>query len=69
MVYNTILNDSDAKFNSFNELHLFKQHGGKTIVESSSYGLCRDISSLKVISKETGVNIIIGTGMVMRCTR
>ncbi|XP_012225282.1 phosphotriesterase-related protein isoform X3 [Linepithema humile] len=61
--YNLTLNDIDTKLNSLNELNLFNQHGGKTIVENSSHGLYCDTSSLKIISKETGVNIIVGTGL------
>ncbi|MBN2323048.1 MAG: aryldialkylphosphatase, partial [Spirochaetes bacterium] len=44
------------------EAMLYKQAGGKTIVEVSSIGLHRDPEGLARISRVTGLNIIMGSG-------
>jgi phosphotriesterase-related protein len=44
------------------EAMLYKQAGGKTIVEVSSIGLHRDPEGLARISRATGLNIIMGSG-------
>ena len=45
---------------AIDELMLYKQYGGVSIVEVSSVGLARDPLGLVRISKATGVNIIMG---------
>ena len=45
-----------------NEVALYKQAGGHTIVEQTIYGLHPDPEGLRDISQKTGVNIIAGTG-------
>ena len=44
------------------EAMLFKAAGGSTIVEVSSIGLARDVRGLEQIARQTGLNIIAGTG-------
>ena len=44
------------------DLKSFKKAGGSTIVENSSFGLSRDVKKMKIISEQTGVNIVCGTG-------
>lgn len=44
------------------EMHLYKKSGGGTIVENTSIGLDRNIPLMLRVSKETGVNVIAGTG-------
>ncbi len=44
------------------DLKSFKKAGGSTVVENSSLGLSRDVKKMKVISEQTGVNIVCGTG-------
>lgn len=44
------------------EVSYFKQAGGATICDNGCYGLCCDPLKLKDVSKQTGVNIIKGTG-------
>lgn len=51
--------DADAVLDG---VKLFAEAGGGTIVESSTWGLGRNLRLMKSISKATGVHIIAGTG-------
>ena len=44
------------------ELKIYKEFGGETIVELSTTGINPEPNKLSKISQETGVNIILGTG-------
>jgi phosphotriesterase-related protein len=44
------------------EMKLYHKFGGGTIVENSNIGLNRNTSLLVRASKESGVNVIAGTG-------
>jgi phosphotriesterase-related protein len=44
------------------ELKIYKEFGGETIVELSTNGINPEPNKLSKISQETGVNIILGTG-------
>ena len=54
---NCKLQDIDA---AIEELNLYKQHGGNSLVEVSSIGLSRDPVGLARIARATGLNIIMG---------
>ena len=56
---NLILNDYEK---AIDELKIYKEFGGKTIVELSTIGINPEPIKLSKISQETGVNIILGTG-------
>ena len=43
------------------EVNLYKQHGGQSLVDATSIGLSRDPMGLARISRATGVNIVMGT--------
>ena len=45
-----------------NELMLFKEVGGKSVVECTPYGLGRNPSGLTQIAQATNINIIMGSG-------
>ncbi|XP_029661128.1 phosphotriesterase-related protein-like isoform X1 [Formica exsecta] len=60
-LYNLRLNDEEGINATINDVKLFKEANGGTIVEKSSCAN-RNIRLLKSISKVTKVNIIIGTG-------
>ena len=45
------------------ETLFFKQAGGKTIVDLTLPGICRDVLKLKEVSDATGLNIITGCGL------
>ena len=44
------------------ELNLFKQEGGSSIVEVTTIGISRDVEFLAKAASATGLNIIAGTG-------
>ena len=56
---NLILNEYEK---ATEELKIYKEFGGKTMVELSTIGINPEPIKLSKISKETGVNIILGTG-------
>ena len=47
---------------SIPELQLFRKAGGQTVVDVSSIGIRRKIEYVPKIARESGVNIITGTG-------
>jgi predicted metal-dependent phosphotriesterase family hydrolase len=57
--YNNILDDENL---AIQELRLYKEAGGTTLVDCTSIGLGRNPEALRRISEATGVNIIMGTG-------
>jgi len=63
-IYNLEFCDGDAAKAVYKDVELLKEAGGETIVENSSYGLKRDISLMKNVSRSIGVNVIVGTGML-----
>lgn len=59
---NTIFYDEETLEAVKKDIHLYKLFGGDSIVENTSHGLRRDLSFMVEVSKNTGVNIIAGTG-------
>ncbi|MET4575384.1 phosphotriesterase family protein [Ottowia thiooxydans] len=51
---------------ALSEILRFKAAGGKTIVDTTNFGLTRDPKALKRISDESGLNVIMGAGVYMR---
>lgn len=47
---------------AIDELIFYQSNGGKTIVDSTTYGIGRDVTALKQISEATGVHVIAGAG-------
>src|SRR5690349_20814621 len=47
---------------SLAEIEEFKKIGGSTIVDVSNFGLTRDPDSLLRVSKESGLNVVMGAG-------
>jgi phosphotriesterase-related protein len=45
---------------AIDEVNLYKQHGGQSLVDATSIGLSRDPKGLARISRATGVNIVMG---------
>ena len=45
---------------AIDEVMLYKQHGGDSLVDATSIGIARDPTGLFQISRSTGVNIIMG---------
>lgn len=50
------------------EILRFKKAGGSTIVDATMPGIGRDPKKLAKISKETGINVIMGTGYYVTST-
>lgn len=51
---------------ALHEISKFKAAGGSTIIECSCYGLKRDPEALRRLSSESGLNIVMGTGVYTR---
>jgi phosphotriesterase-related protein len=56
---NCILDDIDL---ACREVELFKNEGGRTIVDVTLVDIGRDVKSLAEVSRRTGVNIVAGCG-------
>ena len=50
------------------DLKIFKQAGGSTIVENTVVGINRDIAKMVNISQSSGVNLVCGTGYFVQGT-
>lgn len=62
-MYNLTFNDTDTTDAILEDVKLYREFGGGSIVENSNYGLNRDIPMMKRVSKECGINVIAGTGI------
>ncbi len=51
---------------SLSEVMKYKAAGGGTIVDVSNFGLTRDPDALLRVSKESGLNVVMGAGWYMR---
>ncbi|GAM19702.1 hypothetical protein SAMD00019534_028770 [Acytostelium subglobosum LB1] len=58
-LFNLELNEQDV---ALHELALFKNNGGKTIVEVTTAGIGRDPAQLQQISEKSSLNIVMGAG-------
>lgn len=45
------------------EMEKYKNYGGGTIVENTSFGIQRNVNFMHDISTKHGVNIVAGAGM------
>lgn len=50
------------------ELTCFKKAGGGTIVENTTAGISRDLTTLHQLAKDTGVHIVAGAGYYVDAT-
>jgi phosphotriesterase-related protein len=60
--YNIGFNDTDTEKAVLEDLKLFREFGGQTIVENTTHGLKRNLKFLYEVAKEAGVNVVAGTG-------
>lgn len=60
--YNLIFYDEETHKAVLDDLKIFKEFGGGTIVENSCHGLKRNLGLMQELSRETGVHVIAGTG-------
>ena len=50
------------KQTAIDEILLYKKYGGVSVVDATSIGISRNPEGLRDISKQTGINIIMGSG-------
>ena len=62
---NTILSDIPT---AVDEINLYRQYGGRSLVEATSNGIARDPLGLARISRATGVNVIMGSSYYVDAT-
>ncbi|XP_045624915.2 LOW QUALITY PROTEIN: phosphotriesterase-related protein [Procambarus clarkii] len=60
--FNINLTQPEVQIAVMKEVSEFKKHGGGTIVENSTFGLNRNVSFMRKLSQQHGVNIIAGAG-------
>ena len=56
---NMVLSDPEL---AIREAALFKQAGGRTLVDVTTFGLGRDPAKLRYIAEKTGLHIVMGSG-------
>ena len=63
--YYTVPNADDARLSdvsdAIDEVNLYKQYGGGSLLDATSIGISRDPIGLARISRATGVNVIMGS--------
>ena len=57
---NLIIDDFDT---AVSEMKRFKKAGGTTVVDLTNIGIKRDLTKIKRVSEESGVNVIAGCGL------
>lgn len=62
---NLALDDVDT---ACDELGRFAALGGRTVVETTGWGIGRDLAGLKQISERTGVHVVAGTGFYLEAS-
>ncbi len=62
---NLVLDDVDV---ACEELGRFAELGGRTVVETTGWGIGRDLAGLKQISERTGVHVVAGTGFYLEAS-
>ena len=45
------------------QIYILQENGGGTIVENTTKGIKRDMTFLKRVAMETGVNVVAGSGL------
>ncbi len=62
---NLALDDVDV---ACDELGRFAALGGRTVVETTGWGIGRDLAGLKRLSERTGVHVVAGTGFYLEAS-
>ncbi len=62
---NLALDDVDV---ACDELDRFTALGGRTVVETTGWGIGRDLAGLKRLSERTGVHVVAGTGFYLEAS-
>lgn len=67
--YNIKFNDDETHQAVVSDVKLFKEFGGRTIVENTTYGINRNLELMYQVARSTGVNIVAGTGHYLEMTQ
>lgn len=67
--YNINFEDDDTHRAVFDDIKQFHQFGGSSIVENTTHGIKRNMNLLYQVGKQTGVNVIAGTGHYLEMTQ
>lgn len=67
--YNINFEDCDTHQAIFEDVRQFKEFGGGSIVENTTYGIKRNLKLLYEVALRTGVNVISGTGHYLEMTQ
>lgn len=67
--YNINYEDEDSHRAVLEDVRFFKQSGGGTIVENTTCGINRNLKLMHQVAKETGVNVVAGTGYYLGMTQ
>lgn len=67
--FNLNFQDEETRNAVLEDVKLFKKWGGGTIVENTTYGICRDLGFYREVAEKTGVNVIAGTGHYVGMTQ
>lgn len=60
--YNINFQDKDTHQAVIEDLKLYKEFGGTSIVENTTHGLNRDLHFMYRVAEHCGINVIAGTG-------
>lgn len=67
--YNINFGDDDTHHAIFEDVRQFKEFGGGSIVENTTYGIKRNLKLIYEVAQRTGVNVISGTGHYLEMTQ
>ena len=67
--YNINFEDEDTHKAVLEDVRLFKEFGGGTIVENTTHGINRNLKLMYEVAKSTGVKIVAGTGHYLQMTQ
>ncbi|CAO1344614.1 unnamed protein product [Diamesa hyperborea] len=67
--YNINFEDSDTHRAVLEDLKIFKEFGGGSIVENTTHGISRNLKLMYDVAKNVGINVIAGTGHYLGMTQ
>lgn len=67
--YNIEFDDDDTHQAVMADVRQFKEFGGGSIVENTTYGIHRNLELMYQVASQTGVNVVAGTGHYLEMTQ
>ena len=67
--YNINFEDSDTHRAVLEDLKIFKEFGGGSIVENTTHGISRNLKLMYDVATNVGINVIAGTGHYLAMTQ